>query len=181
MQQGSRGSWLGDRLLYRLQHCLPRSWLAELAENQDEIICTKLLISIIKTFFIWLFSNDFLKWIQPSWHIYYQWENILTFKPTHDLFLPLFAFSASLSLSNLSNPPIFLLRLQYIPNLNRNVPHSIGTTRDLTIYMGMNYGVIQHRHSFQMKKWCKGGRGGQTFLHCYFKLCTLCWMHFLSL
>lgn len=26
--------------------------------NQHEITCTKLWISIIKTFFIWLFSND---------------------------------------------------------------------------------------------------------------------------
>lgn len=53
-----------------------------------------------------------------------------------------FVFSTSLCLLNLNNRPIFFLLLQQIPNLSKNMPHSVGTTWDLTIYMGMNYGVI---------------------------------------
>lgn len=128
-------------------------------------------------FHLTFFSNDLLKWIQPSWHIYYQWEKQPLPLSLHMIFsFPFFTFSGSLSVLNLSNPPIFSLLLQQIPNLSKNMPRSVGTTWDLTIYMGMNCGVIWHWHSFQTKKWCKGGGGG----HCYFKWCTLHQIPFLS-
>lgn len=90
---GIWGSWLWDRLLYKLQCCLPRKCLAELIETQDEIICTKLWISIIKMFFIWLFfqwpfkmNSAFLA------HLLSVRKTAFTFEPTHDIFLPFFWF-----------------------------------------------------------------------------------------
>lgn len=81
MQARSKGSWVETGSFTGCIVACPEAGWLELIENQDEIICTKLLILIIETFFIWLFSqwpfkrnSAFLAHLLSVTHQAYPWS-----------------------------------------------------------------------------------------------------------